>query len=235
MSRAFCCGITKSVASPTTRGKAEKRRKRKRKTYVGSVLHGSPPSANLSSVTLDKSSVNGVGKREFGKVLGDILLHLVLLETSGLLESLGRDDGGNTSFVRDGGEVLVGDNLDDIPFTAVLDNLVSDGGSLAESGDVLADSGEGDLERLGHGTGELGLGLVTDDGEGTGLLDHLLLDVSRDGRVDTTTETTVRGDTDVEDLGLGFRLGLGVLEQLCFGGMMLGGLLIFFYSLKALN
>lgn len=164
-------------------------------------------------MTLDKSSVNGVGKSKLGKVLGDILLHLVLLETSGLLESLGRDDGGGTGFVRDGGEVLVGDDLDDIPFAAVLDNLIGDGGSLAESGNVLADSGEGDLERLGHGTGELSLGLVTDDGEGTGLLGHFLLDVSRDGRVDTTTETTVRGDTDVEDLGLAFGLGLGVLEQ----------------------
>lgn len=195
-------------------GKTErKKKKEKKRTHVGSVLHGSPPSANLRSVTLDKSSVNGVGKSKLGKVFGDILLHLVLLETSGLLESLGRDDGGGTGFVRDGGEVLVGDDLDDIPFAAVLDNLVGDGGSLAESGNVLADSGEGDFERLGHGTGELSLGLVTDDGEGTGLLGHFLLDVSRDGRVDTTTETTVRGDTDVEDLGLAFGLGLGVLEQ----------------------
>lgn len=233
MSRAFC--YRNQVSSKSNTRQSGEKRKRKRKTYVGSVLHGSPPSANLSSVTLDKSSVNGVGKGEFGKVLGDILFHLVLSETSSLLESLGRDDGRNTSFVRDSGEVLVGDNLDDIPFTAILDNLVSDGGSLAESGDVLADGGEGDLERLGHGTGELGLGLVTDDGEGTGLLCHLLLDESGDGRVDTTTETTVRGDTDVEDLGLGFGLSLGVLEQLCFGGMMLGGLFIFFYSLKALN
>lgn len=233
MSRAFC--YRNQVSSKSNTRQSGEKRKRKRKTYVGSILHGSPPSANLSSVTLDKSSVNGVGKGEFGKVLGDILFHLVLSETSSLLESLGRDDGRNTSFVRDSGEVLVGDNLDDIPFTAILDNLVSDGGSLAESGDVLADGGEGDLERLGHGTGELGLGLVTDDGEGTGLLCHLLLDESGDGRVDTTTETTVRGDTDVEDLGLGFGLSLGVLEQLCFGGMMLGGLFIFFYSLKALN
>lgn len=233
MSRAFC--YRNQVSSKSNTRQSEKKKEKKRKTYVGSVLHGSPPSANLSSVTLDKSSVNGVGKGEFGKVLGDILFHLVLSETSGLLESLGRDDGGNTSFVRDSGEVLVGDNLDDIPFTAILDNLVRDGGSLAESGNVLADGGEGDLERLGHGTGELGLGLVTDDGEGTGLLNHLLLDVSRDGRVDTTTKTTVRGDTDIEDLGLGFGLGLGVLEQLYFGGMMLGSLFIFFYSLKALN
>lgn len=34
--------------------------------------------------------------------------------------------------------------------------------------------------------------------------------------MDTTAETTVRRDTDVEDLGLGFGLGLGVLEQFCF-------------------
>jgi hypothetical protein len=54
-------------------------------------------------VTLNKGGVDGVGKGKLGEILGDVLLHLVLLETGGLLECLGRDDGGGLGFVRDSG------------------------------------------------------------------------------------------------------------------------------------
>lgn len=54
--------------------------------------------------------------------------------------------------------------------------------------------------------------------------------------MDTTAETTVRRDTDVEDLGLGFGLGLGVLEQFCFflkgKGCGVRSFAFFLFSLK---
>jgi hypothetical protein len=37
-------------------------------------------------VALDERSVDGVGERKLGEVLGDVLLHLVLLEAGGLAE-----------------------------------------------------------------------------------------------------------------------------------------------------
>jgi len=51
------------------------------KAYVGSVLHGGSPGRDLGGVTLDKCGEDGVGKCELSQVLGDILLHFVLLET----------------------------------------------------------------------------------------------------------------------------------------------------------
>ena len=105
-----------------------------------------------------------------------------------------------------------------VPLAAVLDDLVGDGTGLGKGRDVLADGVEGDSDVLGHGSRELGLGLVTDNGERSGVLDLLLLDESGDTGVDTTAETSVRGDGEVEDLGGlggGLLLGLDVLEELC--------------------
>lgn len=80
--------------------------------HVGSVLHGSSPGGNLSGVALNKSGVDGVGERELGKVFGDVLLHLVLLEPGSGLERLGGNDGDGAGLVGDGREVVVGDDLD---------------------------------------------------------------------------------------------------------------------------
>ena len=79
---------------------------------VGSVLHGRSPGGNLGGVSLDESSVDGVGETELGEVLGDILLHLVLVETGRGGEGLGGDDGGDSGLVGDGGDVVVGDDSD---------------------------------------------------------------------------------------------------------------------------
>ena len=84
----------------------------KKYTYVGRILHRRPPRRNLSRVALDKRRVNGIGERKLGQVLGDVLLHLVLLEAGGLAEGLGGDDGGHSGLIRDGREVLVGDDAD---------------------------------------------------------------------------------------------------------------------------
>lgn len=51
-------------------------------TDLRSVLHSSSSSGNLSSVSLDESGKDGVGKGELDEVLGDVLLHLVLGESS---------------------------------------------------------------------------------------------------------------------------------------------------------
>lgn len=63
-------------------------------------------------MSLNKSSVDGVGKTELGKVLGNILLHLVLVEAGRGGESLRGDDGGDSGLVGNGGKVVVGDDSD---------------------------------------------------------------------------------------------------------------------------
>lgn len=125
------------------------------------------------------------------------------------------DDGGCSCLVRDGRDVAVGDDTDLVPFTTVLYNLVGNGGSLCESGNVLADLVERDLEVFTVLPGELSLGLVAENGNGSRLLLDGRTDGLGDGRVDTTAETTVGRDTDVEDLGLLGSLGLGLSEELC--------------------
>jgi hypothetical protein len=53
--------------------------------HVRGVLHGGSPGGNLCGVTLDKGGENSIGKCELCQVFGNILLHLVLLETGGSL------------------------------------------------------------------------------------------------------------------------------------------------------
>jgi hypothetical protein len=101
-----------------------------------------------------------------------------------------------------------------IPLSTVLNNLVGDSAGLGKRRYILADRVEADLELLGQGSAQLCFGLVTNDGDGSLLFGVLLLELTGDGRVDTTAKTTVGRDTDVEDLG-GLALGLGVLEELC--------------------
>lgn len=112
---------------------------------------------------------------------------------------------------------MVGDDSDLVPFTTVLDNLVGDGTGLCESWDILSDGVEGDFEGLRESSGELGLGLVTDDGEGSGGLGLVSLDSSRNTRVDTSTKSSVRGDGEVEDFRSGSRgfIGFDLSEEFC--------------------
>lgn len=102
-----------------------------------------------------------------------------------------------------------------VKVTTVLHDLVGDGAGLGESGDVLADTVEREVQSLGHGSGKLSLGLVTDNSKRSGLLGDGLLHVSRDLRVNTTAETTVGRHGEVEDLSLlGLLIGgLGLLKQ----------------------
>lgn len=204
-------------------------------TYVGSVLHGGSSSGNLGGVSLNKSGENGVGKSKLGQVLGNILLHFVSLETGGGLQGLSRDDGGGSGFVRDGREVFVGNDSDlessvaSWPFPTLhgamtdlvklgieLHDLVGDGASLGESGHILSNTAESDVQGLGHGSGKLSLWLFTDNRQCTGSGGLGLFDVSRDGRVDTTAKTSVGCDCEIEDLGVfGLFCGLGLGKEFC--------------------
>ena len=97
-------------------------------------------------------------------------------------------------------------------------NLVGNGEGVGESGDVSTDLVEGEREVGSDSSNELLLGLLSETDDGDLLADTFsVLNVpsSRlgDGGVDSTTESSVGGDDDVEDLldlGLGLAgLGLG--------------------------
>jgi hypothetical protein len=96
-----------------------------------------------------------------------------------------------------------------------LQDLISDLGSSGKGRDVLSDGGERELHLLGLGPRDLSLGSVTKNDEvGVGVgLDSLLGGLG-DGRVDTTAETGVGGDSDDEGLSSLGGGGLGVLEEL---------------------
>lgn len=194
---------------------------------LGSVVHGVTLRVDLGSVTLDERGVDGVGEREFGKVLGDIILLLVQLELGSVAESILREDLHNIRLERKSRNVLVVDKVDLVELDARLDDLVGNGGGIGEGGDVLANLVEGKGEVVGESTTELGLGLLTEDNNGgalggrgisSGFADLLELGLGAlgDGRVDTTAETLVGRDDDEE---LTTALGgnsLRVGEDLCF-------------------
>lgn len=184
------------------------------RAHVGSVLHGGPSCRLFGGVTFNKGLVDDVGERKLGQVLGDILLHLVRLESGSLLQSLGSANGHGRSLVTDRTDVLVVDDLELIPFTAVLGDFIGDSGGLGKRRDVLADLVEGQLHLLGHHSRELSLGLVTaDDDLGVRVGEQGLLGGLGDGRVDTAAETSVRGDGDVKDLGIRSLLDAGLVVE----------------------
>jgi len=96
-----------------------------------------------------------------------------------------------------------------------LHDLVGNSTSLGEGRDILSNTAEGNVQSLGHSSRKLSFWLFSDNRQCTGSLGLGLFDVSSDGRVDTTAKTTVRGDGEVEDLGvLGLVLGgLGLCEE----------------------
>lgn len=102
--------------------------------------------------------------------------------------------------------------------------LVGNGGGIGKGGNVLSDTGEGEGHVLGVGSAELGLALLTKDGEveGLGVGTELSADVTRKTRVDTTTETLVGRADDQESLALSLEgLGLSLVEDL-LGSLSVG-------------
>lgn len=135
---------------------------------------------------------------------------------TGLVQRLGVGDDQLGRLVRDGRDVLVVDDLDDVPLSTLRLDLIGDRSGLGKSRDIPSDLVEGDDEIIGPGPGQLGLGLVSEDGDtgfrvgvqgSKGGLGH--------GRVDTTAQASVRGDGNVENLGIAVvRTDLRVLEEL---------------------
>lgn len=100
-----------------------------------------------------------------------------------------------------------------------LHDLVGDSTSLGEGRDILSNTAESKVQSLGHSSGKLGFWLFSNNRQCSWSLGLGLFNVSSDGRVDTTAKTSVRGDGEVEDVGvLGLTLGLGglsLLEKYC--------------------
>lgn len=61
-------------------------------------------------MSLHEGGVDGVGEAKLGEVLRNVLLHLVLVESGRVGEVLGGRDDGGSGLVRDGREVVVGDD-----------------------------------------------------------------------------------------------------------------------------
>jgi len=100
-----------------------------------------------------------------------------------------------------------------------LHDLVGNSTGLGKSRDILSNTAESKVQSLGHSSGKLSFWLFSNNRQCSWSLGLGLFNVSSDGRVDTTAKTSVRGDGEVEDLGvLGLTLGLGglgLLEEYC--------------------
>jgi hypothetical protein len=131
-------------------------------------------------------------------------------------ERAGVSNGQLGSLVTDGRNVFVVDDLDDIPLSSLLLQLVGNGSSFGKSRNFTSDLVESDDEIFLPGTRKLSLGLVSEDGEGGAGVFVESTDGGFGNRgVDTSTKTTVGGDGDVKGLGItSVGTDLGVLEEL---------------------
>lgn len=135
--------------------------------------------------------------------LGDGLLGVSL--NGGSLVALGVDEG----VVDDANAgVVLGEES----------NLVGNGLGIGEGGDVLADIGEAQEDIVGGDTGQLGLGLVTENDDiGVGIgLQNAASGLAQTG-VDTTAKTLVGAGNDQQSLLVLQGLGLGLLEDVVGG------------------
>ena len=194
----------------------------------------------LRGLVLQTYPVERVGKSVLAEVGESLVLDLegrvvgcMCVRTNLRLRARPRHTGLGDGLLRvsllDGG--LVGTSVDE----AVVDDLdggvvggqerdlVGNGGGVGEGGDVLSGTSEAEDEVLAVGTRQLGLALLTDDGEvGVGGVQEDLADLPRHTRVDTTAETLVRGADDEQCLvAVVEGQGLGALEDLV-GGLAVG-------------
>lgn len=176
-----------------------------------SIVHGRTTSRHLRDVTFDESGVDGVGERKLCQILGDILFLLVSLEARGVGQGLLVGNRQRGSLVSDRRDVLVVDDLDLVPLASLGGDLIGNGSRLGKRRDILANLVERDLHVIGDDTSQLSLGLVTENGDLTGLRCDGLANGLGDRRVDTTAQSTVRRDGDVERLLVGRRRGVGLL------------------------
>jgi hypothetical protein len=113
-----------------------------------------------------------------------------------------------------GVEPLVVDDLDAGVVGRQQSDLVGNGLSISEGGNVLANVGEAQNESVGVGTGELSLSLLAENHNiGVGVfLENTASSLAQTG-VDTTAKTLVGAGDDEQSLLVVDRLGLGLLEN----------------------
>lgn len=110
---------------------------------------------------------------------------------------------------------LVVDNLNASIVGGQLSDLVGNDLSISESRDVLADVGEAHDDGVGVGSGQLSLGLLSeDDHVGVGVLLEYTTSRLAETGVDTTAKTLVGASNDEQGLLVLEGLGFGVLEDL---------------------
>lgn len=187
-------------------------------TYVHSVAAG----GLLASVTLSKSPVQAVGESVLAEVGEDSVVDLESREVGraedGFL-GVGLDDLGLVGLSVD---KLVVQDLDAGVFLGQQGNLVGDGLRIREGRNVLADTEEAEGDVLGVGTGELGLGLLTDNNDiAVGLFEEETASSLGERGVNTTAEALVGRGDDEQSLLVVQRLGLGVVED-GLGGLTVG-------------
>lgn len=112
------------------------------------------------------------------------------------------------------------DDLDGAVVGGKEGNLVGNGLSIGEGGNILADLREAEDDVLTVGTTELGLGLLSEDDEiSTGVLCQQATSGLAETGVDTTAKTLIGAGDDVESLLVPFLgFGLGGLEDSVGGG-----------------
>ena len=187
---------------------------------------------HLGRVSLDESGVDGVGHGEARHIGSELIsFNLVGGEGWGGLQGLERVDLHNGSFVGDNGDESVVNKFDlsqcgvstasnrkrEYPTDFVVLNSgfldsVGDGEGISEGGNISTDLVESEGEVGSDSSNELLLGLLSETDDRDLLAESLsLLNITSssfsDGRVNSSAETSIGRDDDVEDLldlGLGF-------------------------------
>lgn len=177
-------------------------------------------------MTLHQSGVDGISKRKFREILGNIIFLLVELELRSIPQSVLRKHLHDLRLERERGDVLVVDQVDLVKLDTRLDNLVCDSGGIGKGRDVFADLVEGKSEVLREGSAKLSFGFFTKDNNGRAFrgvsvtsggakLEEFSLGSLGDGRVDTSAQTLVgRNDNEELTTTLGSD-GFGVGKDLC--------------------
>jgi hypothetical protein len=189
-------------------------------SVLGGVIHSVSSGRLLAGVTLSKSPVERVGKAVLAEAAKNLVVDLESGEVGGLLDSLLGKCLNQRRLVGLSIDEAVVQDLDVGVLSGELDDLVGDSLSVGEGGDTLANTSEGELDSLGAGSGELSLGLLTNEDEVELLaLGEESADVSGETRVNTTAKTLVgRADDDEGLLLLGLEgLGLSRLVNLIGG------------------
>lgn len=202
---------------------------------LGGVVHGVSPGADLSGVALSHGGQNLGGEGVLEEVGWELSLGVDLEDVvpGGALDSLGAVDGlhgwlegqGRHWVVEEDGDLGVALGV------YLLQNLGSNQRGLVESGGVLADTVERELNAVRVGSQQLHLDLVADgDDVGVRVLGHLASHGLRELGVDGPAQALVGSDGNGQLLGLlGARSDLarlGDVVELAVGGVdhLRGGL-----------